>query len=972
MLDKLQELKLALDGTLYTDESNLTIYSTDASLYFDRPLAVAIPENVTDLEKLVAFAATHNVPLTPRAAGTSLAGQATGRGIIVDISKHFREIIEVNPTELWVRVQPGVVRDELNKFLEPYGLMFCPETSTSNRCMIGGMIGNNSCGEHSLIYGSTRDHLISLKCILSDGSKTEFGRMSKVEFDKKCSGNSLESGIYRKLNEILSDPAIADEIRLKYPEAGIKRRNSGYALDVLLDSEIFNKESTEVFNPAKLICGSEGTLAFITEAKLNLIAIPKQKSIMVCAHFETLEQSFEANLVALKHKPTAIELIDKTIISLTKDNLSQQQNRFFIKGEPEAIIIIELADDDEKTALQNADVLIAELKTNGFGFYFPVITGNDMAKVRNLRKAGLGVLTSITSDLKPHSFVEDTAVAPDKLPAYIADFRAMLDRYGVYCAFYGHISTGELHVKPMLNLRTDKGVELLKAITYETALLVKKYRGSLSGEHGDGRMRAEFIPLVLGDRIYKCLTEIKNVFDPKHIFNCGKIIAAPCIADDLREQRLIDEPQIKTLFDFSATNGLLHAIGRCNGSADCRKSQVIGGLMCPSYMATLDESATTRARANLMREILADKKNVNPFSNKALYDILDLCLMCKGCKVECPSGIDMARYKTEFLQHYYDAHHVPLRSWFVANVTFFNRAGAIFPSVFNFFAGNRFFSTLLKKMIGFAPQRSIPLLGKTTLKKWAGKYLAVNNGRGRNLYFFADEFTNYNDVEIGKKAILLLVKLGYHVILAPISESGRTYFSKGLLPKAKKISEHNIVRLRGIVSADSPFLGLEPSAILGFRDEYPDIVDAALRNDAEKIAENALTIEEFLVNELHNGHINNALFTHKPLHIKLHGHCHQKALSSVLPTRQMLQIPENYTVEEIPGGCCGMAGGFGYEKEHFDISMKIGGLSLFPAINNSDDRIVISAPGTSCRQQIKDGTGKLALHPVEVLFNALV
>ena len=972
MLNKLIELKQSLDGTLLTDESNLTIYSTDASLYFDRPMAVAIPENVHDLEKLIAFAAAHNVPLTPRAAGTSLAGQATGSGIIVDISKHFRNIIEVNPAELWARVQPGVVRDELNKFLEPYGLMFCPETSTSNRCMIGGMIGNNSCGEHSLIYGSTRDHLISVNCILSDGSHAEFGPLSHADFDEKCNGNSLESGIYQKLNEILSDPGIAEEIRSKYPEAGIKRRNSGYALDVLLDTEIFNKDNQQVFNPAKLICGSEGTLAFITEAKLNLIAIPKQKSVMVCAHFETLAQSFEANLVALKHKPTAIELIDKTIISLTRDNLSQQQNRFFIKGEPDAIIIIELAAEDEKIALQNADALIAELKANGLGFYFPVITGNDMAKVRNLRKAGLGVLTSITSDLKPHSFVEDTAVAPDKLPAYIADFRSMLDKYGVHCAFYGHISTGELHFKPMLNLRTDKGVELLKKITYETALLVKKYRGSLSGEHGDGRMRAEFIPLVLGERIYSCLAEIKNVFDPKHILNCGKIIAAPCIADDLREQRLIVEPQLKTLFDFSATHGLLHAIGRCNGSADCRKSHIIGGLMCPSYMATLNENDTTRARANLMREILADKKNVNPFSKKAVYDILDLCLMCKGCKIECPSGIDMARYKTEFLQHYYDAHHIPLRSWFIANFTFFNRAGAVFPSFYNFFAGNRFFSALSKKMIGFAPQRSIPLIGKTTLKNWAEKYLAVHNGGGRNLYFFADEFTNYNDVEIGKKAILLLLKLGYHVTIAPISESGRTFFSKGLLRKAKKTAEKNIECLKGIISKDTPLLGLEPSAILSFRDEYPDIVDKAMRSEAEKIAKNALTIEEFLVNELQKGYLNNALFTKKPLHIKLHGHCHQKALSSVLPTLQMLQIPENYRVEEIPGGCCGMAGGFGYEKEHFEISMKIGGLALFPAINNSDDGIVISAPGTSCRQQIKDGTGKVALHPVEVLFNALI
>jgi len=971
MLPKLHELELSLDGTLHTDEADLTIYSTDASLYFDRPLAVSIPENERDLEKLVAFASANNIPLTPRAAGTSLAGQATGSGIIVDISKHFRTIIEVNPGERWVRVQPGVVRDELNKFLEPLGLMFCPETSTSNRCMIGGMIGNNSCGEHSLIYGSTRDHLISVKCILSDGSKTEFGPMKNAEFIEKCNENLLESSILRKFKEMLSNPDIANEIRSNYPEAVIKRRNSGYALDVLLDTEIFNKDSIEVFNPAKLICGSEGTLAFITEAKLNLIPVPKQKSVLVCAHFETLEQSLEANLVALKHQPTAVELIDKTIISLTKGNLSQQQNRFFIQGEPGAIIIIELAGEDEKIVRQKADQLIADLKAKELGFYFPVITGKDMAKVRNLRKAGLGVLTSITSDLKPHSFVEDTAVAPDKLPAYIAEFSAMLDKYGVSCAFYGHISTGELHFKPMLNLRTDNGVDLLKKITNETALLVKKYRGSLSGEHGDGRMRAEFIPLVLGERIYNCLAEIKNVFDPKHIFNCGKIIAAPCIADDLREQRLVDEPQITTLFDFSPTNGLLHAIGRCNGSADCRKSHVIGGLMCPSYMATLDESATTRARANLMREMLADKKNKNPFCNNDIYDILDLCLMCKGCKIECPSGIDMARYKTEFLQHYYDAHHVPVRSWLIANFTLINRAGALFPSVFNFFAKNSFFSALIKKIIGFAQQRNIPSLGKTTLKKWAGKNLAENNGSGKTVYFFADEFTNFNDVEIGKKVIKLLVKLGCRVALAPISESGRTFFSKGLLRKAKKIAAHNIMELKDIISPDSPLLGLEPSAILSFRDEYPDIVDATLRKDAEKIAGNALTIEEFIVNELNKGNINKELFTKEPLKIKLHGHCHQKALSSVLPTMQMLQIPENYTVEEIPGGCCGMAGGFGYEKEHFEISMKIGALSLFPAVDNAEDGTVIAAPGTSCRQQIKDGTGRIALHPVEVLFNAL-
>ncbi|HOV12178.1 MAG TPA: FAD-linked oxidase C-terminal domain-containing protein [Bacteroidales bacterium] len=972
MQNKLLELQQSLDGDLLTDESNLTIYSTDASLYFDRPLAVAVPKNEKDLEKLIAFASANNIPLTPRAAGTSLAGQATGSGIIVDISKHFRKILKLNTRERFVIVQPGVVRDELNKFLESYGLMFCPETSTSNRCMIGGMIGNNSCGEHSLIYGSTRDHLISVKCLLSDGSKAEFGPLSPGDLEEKCNGDTLENHIYRKLKALLSQPALAAEIPASYPEKSIRRRNMGYALDILLDTEVFDVAASGVFNVAKLICGSEGTLAFITEAKLKLVPVPKQKSALLCVHLDALEQAFPANLIALEHQPTAIELLDEIIISLTKENLSQQQNRFFIQGEPAAILIIELAHDDEAELLEKADKLVNELKSHGLGFHFPVIMGKDMVKVRNLRKAGLGVLSSVTTAMKPHSFVEDTAVAPDKLGSYMAEFCAMIDSYGVKCAFYGHIATGELHLKPVLNLRTNEGVELLQRISYDTAMLVKKYRGSLSGEHGDGRLRAGFIPLVLGNTIYQCLTEVKNVFDPRHIFNRGKIIDAPCIADDLREQRLLHETKITTFFDYSKTNGLLHGIQRCNGSADCRKSHFVGGLMCPSFMASHDEKDSTRARANLLREILADEKLSKPFASEALHDILDLCLMCKGCKAECPSGIDMARYKAEFLQYYYLAHHASLRTRLVAGITRINRLGAWFPAIFNFFATNNFFSTALKNLLGFAHQRHIPILGKTTLKKWAKTYLKQNNGSGKKILFFADEFINYTDVEIGKKALMLLVKLGYNVEIAPVSESGRTWFSKGMLRQAKKISQKNIQKLSALVSEHAPLVGIEPSAILSFRDEIPDIVGDDLSKTAGLVAGNSFTIEEFIVKEYELGNINADLFTSEVKKIKLHGHCHQKALSTTLPTRKMLSIPVNYQVEEIPSGCCGMAGSFGFEKEHFDLSMKIGGLVLFPAIKKAGDDYLIVAPGTSCRQQIKEGTGKTAFHPVEVLYNSLV
>ncbi|MEI6123704.1 MAG: FAD-linked oxidase C-terminal domain-containing protein [Bacteroidota bacterium] len=971
MHNKLQELNRQLTGQLLTDAVSRTIYATDASLYFDTPLAVAVPANEADLEHLIRFAAQNKITLIPRAAGTSLGGQATGPGIVVDLSKHFGQIIELNIQQRWVRVQPGVVRDQLNQFLAAHGMMFCPETSTSNRCMIGGMIGNNSCGEHSLIYGSTRDHLISVRCYLSDTSQAEFGPLTQQQFHEKCLGHTLENQIYRSIHHTLSRTGMAQEIDANYPEAIIKRRNNGYALDALLHSHVFDPTSHRPFNMAQFICGSEGTLAFIAEAKLNIIPIPTEKNLFVCAHFATLQQALLANLVALSHEPTAVELIDKTIVQGAAQNLSQQQNCFFIQGQPQAILIIELANNDATQLLHQANQLIAHLQTDGLGYHFPIIEGNAMTQVRNLRKAGLGILTSVTTLLKPHSFVEDTAVSPHKLPAYIAEFHQMLQSHGVDCAYYGHISTGELHFKPILNLRTQHGVELLNKIAYQTALLVKKYRGSLSGEHGDGRIRAQFIPLMLGETIYQSLVDIKQVFDPQNIFNAGKIIAPPPIALNLREQRLIDEPNFKTFFDYSNTNGLLRAIERCNGTADCRKSSAIGGVMCPSFMATHNENTTTRARANLLRELLYDKSHNNPFARKELHDILDLCLMCKGCKTECPSGIDMARYKAEFLQHYHDAHGVSMRSWLVANITRINRVGMLWPTAFNYFARARFSSNMLKRLLKFAPQRTIPALSKTTLTKWATAYLKQNNSQGKTLYFFADEFINYNDVEIGRKAIQLLIKLGYCVKLAPIANSGRTYFSKGWVKKAKALAMHNVNQLSALATPETPLVGIEPSAILSFRDEYPDIVGNQLQPTAQAIAKCAFTIEEFLATEFTLGHIDAKAFTTTSATIKLHGHCHQKALSTTLPTKQMLEIPQNYQVDEIPSGCCGMAGSFGFEKEHYNLSMQIGEMVLFPAIRKAKNEI-IAAPGISCRQQIQNGTGIKAWHPVEILFDSLV
>ena len=974
-LKMLTKLRSQLDGDLFTDYTTRILYATDASNYREIPLAVVRAKNTDDIKKLVRFANRHKTSLILRTAGTSLAGQVVGNGIVVDVSKYMTRVLEVNTQERWVRVEPGVILDELNKMLEPMGLFFGPETSTSNRCMIGGMLGNNSCGAHSLIYGSTRDHTVSVKTILSDGSEVEFGKLTNEEFNQKQTGDKLENKIYRKISEILSNPENQKSIRKEYPDKKIKRRNTGgYAVDLLLETAPFSKKG-EKFNFSKLLAGSEGTLAISTEITLNLIPLPPKEKALVCVHCASLNDALKGNLVALKHNPGAIELIDEVIIRQTKYNIEQQKNRFFIQGEPKAILLIEFARNTKEEILEIAANLEKDMRSSGFGYYFPVVFDEDIQKIWALRKAGLGLLTSIPGDAKPVSVVEDTAVNPKVLPEYIGEFRKMLDSFGLNCVYYAHIATGELHLRPVLNLKKKEDVELFHQVALATAKLVKKYHGSLSGEHGDGRLRGEFISLMIGEHNYNLLREIKKTWDPDNIFNPGKITDTPPMNSFLRYKPGSKTREIDTIFDFSTDHGFMRAVEKCNGSGDCRKSEIIGGTMCPSYMATKDEQTSTRARANTLREILTNSPKSNPFDHNEIYNVMDLCLSCKGCKSECPSSIDMAKYKAEFLQHYYDSNGIPLRTRAIAYITSLNRIGAIFPRLTNFFFKNNFTSFLLKKMLGFAPKRTIPLLSKIRLRKWAKKNLSEINPKGKKIgtvIFFIDEFTDYNDAEIGIKALKLLTGLGYQVQITSHKESGRTFLSKGLLRKAKKIANFNVSVLKDFVTENSPLIGIEPSGILSFRDEYPDLVDNDLKDAAKKLSENSFMIDEFLEREIKKGNIPKERFIIKKRKILLHGHCHQKSLASTSPTKTVLSFPENYEVEEIKSGCCGMAGSFGYEKEHYEISMKIGELVLFPAIRDAGDETIIAAPGTSCRQQIKDGTGRRAYHPVEILYDALI
>jgi FAD/FMN-containing dehydrogenase/Fe-S oxidoreductase len=972
------ELKNQFSGELYYEDTAAhnairMSYATDASVYQEKPVAVAIPKTTRDIRSLITFALNNNLTIIPRAAGTSLAGQVVGSGIVADISKYFTSILEVNEKEQWVRVEPGVIRDDLNAYLVPLGLMFGPETSTANRAMIGGMIGNNSCGLHSIIWGAARENLIEVKAFLSDGSEVSFADLSKDEFEKKCELQNLEGNIYRSLRDLLQTPENKEAIEKGFPKKSITRRNTGYALDALLKS--FEFENGGCFNLSKLIAGSEGTLCFITEAKLKLIPLPPKEKCIVAVHTHTIKEALKANIIALKHQCSASELVDEIILQYTKTNIDQSKNRFFVTGEPKAILMVEFFDDNTDVLSAKANAFIEAIKQQSLGYAYPVLHGAETNKAWDLRKAGLGLLRNEPGDTQPVNLIEDCAVDAEDLPHYIDEVEALLKKYGAKYSMYAHAAAGELHVEPMINLKTSAGKILFRTILKETAAIVKKYNGSLSGEHGDGRLRGEFIPFMMGEKNYELFKQVKNIFDSKHVFNRGKIVNTPPMNEFLRYKQDVEKKAIDTVFDFTKQEGILHLAEKCSGSGDCRKTHISGGTMCPSYMATRSERDTTRARANMLRHFYSKQAYGNgvPVTEEEVKNVLDLCLSCKGCKSECPSSVDVGKMKAEFTQHYYELHGIPFRSKLIGNFSSQMKLAAIAPWAYNFIFNTNALRRTLNKMVGFHPERTMPLLHHTTLRKWYAKYKKKQQAnlvtKGK-VYLFCDEFTNYNDVPIGQKAILLLERLGYDVVIPDHTESGRTYLSKGMVKKARKIAIKNVIALKDIVTDESPVIGIEPSAILTLRDEYPELVPNELKNDAKKLAQNVFLFEEWFAKQIDKDNIQPYQFKTTGTAIYLHGHCYQKSLSSTTYIKRCLSLLTD-RVEEIPSGCCGMAGAFGYEKEHYDVSMKIGGLVLFPTIKALDDNVLIAASGTSCRHQIKDGTGRKAKHTAEILYEAL-
>ncbi len=974
MLAKIDALKDFFEGDIYTDFTQRTIYATDASVYREMPLAVTRPKSNEDIKQLIKLAKNLKTALIPRTAGTSLAGQVVGSGIIVDVSKYFTQILEVNQEEKWVRVQPGVIRNDLNTFLKPYGLFFGPETSTASRCMMGGMVGNNSCGTHSPIYGTTRDHTLSLKTILSDGNEVEFKAISQQVFLDKCKLTTLEGDIYREFKTMLSNEANQNEIRKEFPDPVINRRNTGYAIDVLLESQVFT-EGKEDFNFCKLLAGSEGTLAFTTEIKLNLVDLPPKERAILAIHSKSINHSLKANIIAMKHKPGASELMDKTIIDCTKSNPAQLANSFFIKGDPEGVLCVEFERDTKKEVQTLCDIVTKEVQEAGYGYHFPIIWGADTQKVWSLRADGLGLLANIPGDAKGVACIEDTAVKVEDLPDFIEEFDEIMFKHGKKSIYYAHAGDGEIHLRPILDLKKKKDRALFFTITDEVATLVKKYKGSMSGEHGDGRVRAPFIRKMIGDHNYKLIERVKQIWDPEDIFNPNKIVNAPPMNETLRYQEDVETPEHDTKLDFEETMGILRMTEKCNGTGVCRRTHISGGTMCPSYMATRNEKDSTRARANVLREFLTNSNKQNPFDHEEIKEVMDLCLSCKGCKSDCPSNVDMAALKSEFMYQYAKANGHSLADRMIGTVAKTNAIFSYVPWLFNLSTKTPGIKHLIKLVMNIAPERTLPPLANTTLRKWYKKHYKNLEKKATvlgTIHLFADEVVNYNDVHIGIATIQLLVKLGYEVIIPQHVESGRPAISKGLLDYAQKIANTNINLLKDIITEERPLVGIEPSSILTFRDEYPKLVNNDLKASANELKKHSYTIEEFIANEVDKGNISSDSFTTKPNKIKLHGHCHQKALSSTSFSQKILELPKNYTVETIPSGCCGMSGSFGYDKDHYKTSMDIGELVLFPAIRDAEPNTIIAAPGTSCRHQIKDGTDENALHPVEILLEAIV
>ena len=966
----LEALSGELDGEVRLDGLYRKLYAQDASVYQEEPVGVAFPRHLSDVQALVETARRLGLALIPRAAGTSLAGQCVGSGLVVDMGRHMNQILEVNQEERWVRVQPGVILDDLNRHLAAYDLFFGPDTSTANRCMIGGMIGNNSCGSHSILYGDTRSHLLELEVVFADGEVERVASWDEAGLRERMAGTGRMAAGLKALDRIAREEA--ELIEERYPRQEVVRRNSGYALDEILRCDLYGGEGP--FSLQRLLSGSEGTLGLVTEARLNLVDKPHHR-LLVCVHFERLEDALRATVEAVDHGPAAVELMDRRVLEETKKNIEQARNRFWVEGDPGAVLVVEFYRDEEESLELAARELIDAFKEREMGYAFPVVRPPEDKAVWDLRKAGLGLLMGIEGDIKPVTVVEDTAVAVDVLPDYIREFAGIMDAYQTACVYYAHASVGELHLRPELNLKEPADVERFRGIAEDVTDLVRRYRGSLSGEHGDGRVRSELLERFYGPEIMALHREVKEAFDPEGLFNPGNIVDPRPLDEGFRFEPGRPTPELETYFQWRAEGGLVRATELCNGAGVCRRRAESGGTMCPSYMATLDEKDSTRGRANTFRTLLTGERPADAFESDELGEALDLCLSCKGCKSECPASVDMAKMKAEYLQQRYDRQGTPAAARLFGNYGRLSRLGAIFPRVANFFLGLWISRWIMTTFFGISKERRLPAMAPKPFEKLLRAYRRENDEveTDQVVWLYVDPFTEFTEPEIAIDGVRILERAGWRVERFGIRDDGRTYLSKGLVRQARTLAERGLSEVADDLRRfpDRVVVGLEPSALLTFVDEFPDLVGDEYRESAEDLAGRSVLFDEFLAQKLEAGEIGEEIFTTDDGdEVVLHGHCHQKALVGTSVTETALRAA-GYQVRTLATGCCGMAGSFGYESDHYELSMQIGELVLFPSLRELQEGALVAAPGTSCRHQIADGVDRRAIHPVSLIARRL-
>ncbi len=951
MNDLEHELRRDVEGDVRFDTYSRLLYSTDASMYQVEPIGVVIPRHAGDVQAVIEIANRQNVPLLPRGGGTSLTGQTVNRAVVLDFSRYMARVLEVNEAELWARVQPGVVQDELNHHVRPMGLLFGPDTSTSNRATLGGMIGNNSGGAHSIAYGLTIEHVLEISAILADGTRATFGEVTPEQFKAKAQAPGLEGQIYRAVALIRDQ--YRDEIGARYPKHW--RRVCGYNLDELIKDRPLNM--------ARLIVGSEGTFLTVVEATVRLVRRPKATAVDVI-HYRDIQEALESSQIILETGPYAVELTDKMILDLARGNLEQSARMGFVQDDPAAILIVEYAGESDAEVKGKVEALEARRSQGRFGYASHIAyDAGEQQSIWKLRKAGLGLLLGTKGESKPIAFIEDTAVDPKHLPEFIPRFREIMAKHGAQGAYYGHCSVGCIHIRPLVNLKTERGLEQVRGMAEEIFDLVLSFGGAISSEHGDGRARSPFLERVYGAEIFRAFRELKAAFDPRNLMNPGNIVDSPGITQHLRYGPTYKTWEPKTLLDFSAQGGFAAAVEMCNGVGVCRKK--LEGTMCPSYMATRDEEHSTRGRANALRAVLSGQVPAADFAGRRLYEVMDLCLECKGCKAECPSNVDMAKMKYEFLHHYYSVNGLPLRNRLFGRIARLSWLGSRLAPLSNWILQSLPNRLLMERLFGIDSRRPLPAFARETFTDWFDRRRPRAEAPRGSVVLFNDTFVTYNAPEIGRAAVELLEAAGYRIELVGKKCCGRPLISKGMLTEARAHAEWNVERLYPWAARGVPIVGLEPSCLLTLRDESVELVRT---DEARAVAKSSYLLEEFLLRERARGLT--LPFRNGHRRALLHGHCHQKAMVGTAPTVAVLQWA-GFDVTEVDSGCCGMAGSFGFEKEHYDVSVTLGNRRLAPAVKAAALDTEIVAPGISCRQQIAHLAERRAKHPAEVLREAL-